>query len=65
VVFDKKTFDEGLKTGGVLMTTIGGVEHYKISSYSDLDSILGSKWRYRELNSTGDFCYVILDKVTT
>ena len=65
MVFDKKIFDEGLKTGGVLKTTIGGVKHYKVSLYSDLDSMLGSKWHYRELNSTGDFCYVILDKVTT
>ena len=41
IVFDKKSFDEGLKTRGMLKLTVGGIEHCMISSYSKLDSILG------------------------
>ena len=36
---------------------------YTIRHYSDLYSLLGSKWFIRGINENGDFCYVVLDTV--
>ncbi len=55
------TFDKGLKMKGKFKRQIRVVEHYTIDVYSDLDSLLGSNWHYRGLNSAGDFCYVMFN----
>lgn len=59
MMYDKRTFDEGLRMKGKFKQQIRGVEHYTIDAYSDLDSLLGCNWHYRGLNSAGDFCYVL------
>ena len=63
MTFDKVTFDEGLRTKGHASKSVRGTQHYKISSYNDLDGLLGRNWHYRGLNDVGDFCYVVLETV--
>ena len=63
MTFDKVTFDEGLRTKGHASKSVRGTQHYKISSYNDLDGLLGHNWHYRGLNDVGDFCYVVLETV--
>ena len=42
--FDKPLFDQGLKTRGTLKRMCRGIAYYTISSYSDLNDLLGDKW---------------------
>ena len=63
MMFDKNVYEKGLKKKGKLKRQSRGVEHYTIEDYHDLDSLLGCNWHYRGLNSSGDFCYVILETV--
>ena len=62
--FDKLLFDQGLKTRGTLKRMFRGIAYYTISSYSDLNDLLGDKWFIRGLNAAGDFCYVSLASVS-
>ena len=62
-MYDKCTFDKGLKMKGKFKRRVIGVNHYTIDAFSDLDSLLGSNWHYRSLNSAGDFCYVMVGPV--
>ena len=61
--FDLIQFNGGLKTIGVPLKTVQGVQHYKIRHYQDLDPFLGSSWHFRGLNINGDYGYVQLDSV--
>ena len=61
--FDKLQFDGGIRKLGTLKREERGVNKYAIRHYSDLDSLLGSKWFIRGINENGDFCYVVLDTV--
>ena len=62
--FDKPLFDQGLKTRGILKRICRGIAYYTISSYSDLNDLLGDKWFIRGLNAAGDFCYVSLASIS-
>ena len=62
--FDNIIFDGGSKRVGKLRKVQRGVDVYGITAYSDLDSLLGSKWFIRCFNSNGDFGYAILRTVT-
>ena len=59
--FDKLQFTGGLKASSTLLRIYRGIERYKITSYKDLDPLLGPNWHVRGINPNGDFCYVILD----
>ena len=61
--FDKQTFCQGLQCKGTESRTVKGDTYYKISTYKDLDELLGHNWHYRGINSAGDFCYVMLETV--
>ena len=61
MAFDKLQFTGGLKACSTSSRTYRGIDRYKITSYKDLDSLLGKNWHVRGLNSNGDFCYVILN----
>ena len=61
--FDKLLFDGGIRRAGTLKNKQRGQEKYTIKNYSDLDEFLGSKWFIRDLNSNGDFRYVMLETV--
>ena len=63
MAFDKKAYDDGLGAVGFRSRSMRGKQYYTINLYSDLNHLLGSNWHYRGLNSTGDFCYVILETV--
>ena len=60
--FDKLQFD-GIRKLGTLKREERGVKKYTIRHYSDLDSLLGSKWFIRGINENGEFCCVVLDTV--
>ena len=51
--------DRGLLTSGQADNG-----RYSITSYQDLDPVLGEKWYYRISNTVGDFSYVILETLT-
>ena len=59
--FDKLQFTGGLKTYSTSLRVYRGIERYKITSYKDLNPLLGQNWHFRGINPNGDFCYVILD----
>ncbi len=59
--FDRVTFDGGLGVCGVPKRFIHGTQRYSISSFKDLNRLLGSNWHVRGINKNGDFCYVILN----
>jgi hypothetical protein len=61
--FDRIEFYGGLMMLGENKRFVRGIQHYKILRYSDLNSLLGVNWHYRGINSTGDFCYVLLDTI--
>ena len=61
--FDKNMFCQGLQCRGIESRTVRGITYYKISTYKDLDELLGHNWHYRGINSAGDFCHVVLDTV--
>ena len=61
MAFDKLQFTGGLKAYSTSSRTYRGIERYKITSYKNLDPLLGKNWHVRGLNSNGDFCYVILN----
>ena len=61
--FDKKTLYQGFQCKRTESRTVKGVTYYKISTYKDLDELLGHNWHYRGINSAGDFCYVMLGTV--
>ena len=61
--FDMKIFCQGLKCKGTVSKTVKGVTYYKIRSYKELDELLGHNWHYRGINSSGDFCFVMLETV--
>ena len=61
--FDKVLFEGGIKACGTVSKHYRGVQRYKITNYTDLDPMLGNNWHFRGINSTGDFCFVILDTV--
>ena len=63
MTFDKQTFCKGLQCKGTVSRTVKGIVYYKISSYKELDELLGHNWHYRGINGAGDFCYVILNTV--
>ena len=63
MTYDKSVYEKGLKMKGKLKRQSRGVEHYTIEAYHDLDNLLGCNWHYRGLNSSGDFCYVMLETV--
>ena len=54
--FDKLQFTGGLKAYSTSSRTYRGIERYKITSYKNLDPLLGKNWHIRGLNSNGDFC---------
>ena len=59
--FDRITFDGGLGVCGVKKVFTHGTQRYTISTYKDLNQLLGVDWHVRGLNENGDFCYVILN----
>ena len=61
--YDRGLFEEGLKAKGQVVGKIRGNVHYSISSYADLDSILGKNWHLRGFNRAGDCCYPILETI--
>ena len=61
--FDVKIFCQGLQCKGTVSKTVKGVTYYKIISYKELDELLGHNWHYRGINSSGDFCLVMLETV--
>ena len=64
VPFDKDVFDKGLKAKArEIDRAVKGNKQYTISSYDDLDDLLGKNWHVRGLNPAGDFCYPILDTI--
>ena len=64
VPFDKNVFDEGLRAKArEVDCAVKGNKQYTISSYDDLDDLLGKNWHVRGLNPAGDCCYPILDTI--
>ena len=63
MTIDKQTFCQGLQCKGTVSRTVKGVVYYKISSYKELDELLGHNWHYSGTNGAGDFCYIILNTV--
>ena len=61
--FDEKMFCQRLQCKRTESRTVREVTYYTISTYKDLDELLGHNWHYREINSAGDFCYVVLETV--
>lgn len=61
--FDLKIFCQGLQCKGTVSKTVKGITYYKIRSYKELDELLGHNWHYRGINSSGDFCFVMLETV--
>lgn len=61
--FDTLSFNGGLKSVGTPSRKQGGVQHYKIKSYTDLNELLGSNWHVRGINCNGDYGYVIKETV--
>ena len=61
--FDALTFNGGLKSVGMPCKKIGGIQHYKIKAYEDLNVLLGCNWHVRGININGDYGYVIKDTV--
>ena len=59
--FDSIEFDGGLQRFGTKKRFVKGVQRYSISSYQDLNTLLGAGWHYRGININGDFCYIILN----
>ena len=54
--FDSIEFDGGLQRFGTKKRFVKGVQRYSISSYQDLNTLLGASWHYRGININGDFC---------
>lgn len=66
VPFDKRVFDEGLRAkarDSEVDRAVQGNKQYSISSYDDLDDLLGKNWHVRGLNPAGDCCYPILNTI--
>ena len=64
VPFDKRVFDEGLRAKArEVDRAVQGNKQYSISSYDDLDDLLGKNWHVRGLNPAGDCCYPILNTI--
>ena len=61
--FDILLFNGSLLPIAVPAKRVGGIQHYKIRNFSDLNSLLGCNWYFRGLNSNGDYGYVILKSV--
>ena len=61
--YDRGLFEEGLKAKGQVVGKIRGNVQYSISSYADLDSVLGKNWHLRGFNRAGDCCYPILETI--
>ena len=61
--FEQREFDSGLRKCGTEKEFVGAVQHYTISSYQDLNTVLGKNWHFLGLNSEGDFRYVLLNTV--
>ena len=61
--FDVLLFNGGLKEAGVPSKRVGGIQHYKISHYRDLNHLLGQNWHVRGINANGDYGYVTCDTV--
>jgi len=61
--FDFLLFNGGIKEAGIASKKIGGVQHYKIRHYRDLDVLLGKNWHVRGINSNGDYGFVVCDTV--
>ena len=61
--FDALTFNGGLKSVGMRSKRIGGIQHYKIKTYKDLNVFLGCNWHVRGININGDYGYVIKETV--
>lgn len=61
--FDHVTFDGGLQMCGIKKHLIRGTQRYSITSFKDLNRLLGSDWHVRGINKNGDFCYAILRTV--
>ena len=59
--FDRISFDGGLGLCGVKQSFMRRSQRYTISTYKDLNRLLGVDWHVRGINENGDFCYVILD----
>ena len=59
--FDRITFDGGLGLCGVKQLFMCGSRRYTISSYKDLNCLLGVDWHVCGINENGDFCYVLLN----
>ena len=58
--FDELVFRGGLGQAAKVDRFYRGNTRYKITKYSDLDSLLGRNWHIRGLN---DFSYIICDSV--
>jgi len=61
--FDSLSFNGGLKLAGVPSRKQGGVQHYTIKSYEDLNELLGCNWHVRGINCNGDYGYVLMETV--
>ena len=62
--FDYLLFKGGLQAVGVAkQSTYGNITRYKLTSYKDLDPLLGHHWHYRGANKNGDYAFVILSSV--
>ena len=47
IPFNALTFNGGLKSIGMPCKKIGGIQHYKIKAYEDLNVLLGCNWHVR------------------
>ena len=61
VPFDKGLYDSNtsLKAKGREFKVVRGVMHYSLSSYSDLNPILGKNWHVKGINEAGPFRFYI------
>ena len=58
--FDRLEFNGGLKQFGAEKRFVRGVQRYTISTFKDLNQLLGVDWHWKGINVNEDFCYVIL-----
>jgi len=61
--FDALSFNGGLKSLGTPSNKYGGIQHYTIKEYKDLNDILGYNWHVRGINCNVDYGYAIKETI--
>ena len=61
--FDNLLFNGGMRNAGIPSVKKGGVQHYELKNYSDLNHLLDNNWHYRRLHGNGDYGFVVLETV--